>query len=126
MEGTAASESTVRGGMLLAISNAVVRIHKEYFGKGPTRARAYYSGDVITCVLRDVYTRAEQTLLENGRAATVLNQRYELQEAVRDEFVGEIERITGRKVIGFFSGNQPEPDMSVEVFVLAEEDEAGG
>jgi uncharacterized protein YbcI len=125
MEGTAAGESTVRGGMLLAISNAVVRIHKEYFGKGPTRARAYYSGDVITCVLRDVYTRAEQTLLENGRAATVLNQRYELQEAVRDEFVGEIERITGRKVIGFFSGNQPEPDMSVEVFVLAEEDEAG-
>ena len=42
-----------------------------------------------------------------------------MQEAIREEFVGEIEAITGRKVIAFFSGNQAEPDMSVEVFVLA-------
>jgi uncharacterized protein YbcI len=105
--------------MLLAVSNAVVRLHKKYFGKGPTKARAYYDGDVLTCVLRDVYTRAEQTLLASGRSATVLNQRYELQQAVRDEFVGEIEAITGRTVIGFFSGNQPDPDLSVEVFVFA-------
>jgi uncharacterized protein YbcI len=121
--GSRDSGDPVPGGMLLAIANAVVHVHKQYFGKGPTRARAYYSGDVVTCVLRDVYTRAEQTLLESGRAATVLKQRYELQEAVRDEFVGAVERITGRKVIGFFSGNQPDPDMSVEVFVLASEDD---
>jgi uncharacterized protein YbcI len=111
--------SSARGAMLLAVSNAVVRLHKKYFGKGPTKARAYYDGDVLTCVLRDVYTRAERTLLASGRSATVLNQRYELQQAVRDEFVGEIEAITGRTVIGFFSGNQPDPDISVEVFVLA-------
>ena len=105
--------------MLLAISNAIVRLHKRYFGKGPTKARAYFAGDVITCVLSDVYTRAERTLIESGRETTVLRQRWELQQAVRDEFVAEIEAITGRKVIGFFSGNQPEPDLSVEVFVLA-------
>src|SRR5690242_14332048 len=83
--------SEARGAMLLAVSNAVVRIHKKYFGKGPTKARAYYDGDVVTCVLSDVYTRAELTLIENGRTATVMRQRHELQEAVRDEFVAEIE-----------------------------------
>jgi uncharacterized protein YbcI len=108
-----------RGDLLLAISNAVVRLHKQHFGKGPTKARTIYEGDVITCVLSDVYTRAERTLVERGRASAVVMQRYELQEAVREEFIGEIEAITGRKVRAFFSGNQADPDMSVEVFVLA-------
>ena len=111
-----------RGEKLLAISNAIVHLHKLHFGKGPTKARTYYDGDVITCVLSDVYTRAEHTLLAHGRADMVLRQRYELQEAVREEFVGVVEQITGRTVIGFFSGNQAEPDLSVEVFVLEPQD----
>jgi len=125
--GTDIAESgpTSRGAMLLAISNAIVRLHKEYFGKGPTKARAYYDGDLVACVLSDVYTRAEQTLLAGGRATTVLNQRWELQEVIREKFVSAIERITGRSVIGFFSGNQPDPDISVEVFVLAPMDGDG-
>ena len=114
------------GAMLLAISNAIVRVYKQYFGKGPTRARAYYDGDVITCVLHDVFTRAEQTLLENGRRAAVLKQRDELQAAVRDLFISEVEQITGRKVTGFFSGNQADPSLSVEVFVLAHGDGSAG
>jgi uncharacterized protein YbcI len=114
------------GAALLAISNAIVRLHKQYFGKGPTKARAYYEGDLVTCVLSDVYTRAELTLLAGGRASTVLRQRYELQEVVRDEFIAAVERITGRTVIGFFSGNQADPDLSVEVFVLAPMDGDAG
>ena len=108
-----------RGALLLAICNGIVRLYKQYYGKGPTKARAYYDGDVVTCVLRDVYTRAERTLLESGRETVVLTQRHELQQAVREEFIKIVEGLTERKVIGFFSGNQPEPDMSVEVFVLA-------
>ena len=121
----ARSRGSSHGAVLLAISNAMVRLHKEYFGKGPTKARAYYEGDVVTCVLSDVYTRAELTLLAGGREATVLRQRWELQEVVRDEFVSAVERITGRTVIGFFSGNQADPDMSVVVFVLAPMDGDG-
>lgn len=113
-------ESTAFGGNLkLEISNAIVRVYKDCFGKGPTRARTYYDGDVVTCVLSDVYTRAEQTLLESGRTATVLSQRQELQEAVRQRLVEVVEHATGREVVGFFSGNQSDPDMAVEVFVLA-------
>jgi uncharacterized protein YbcI len=97
----------------------MVRLYKQHFGKGPTRVRAYYTGDVVTCVLRDGFTRADRTLIESGRADAVLRHRHQLQEAVRDQFVGVIAEITGREVIGFFSGSQPEPEIEVEVFVLA-------
>ena len=111
------------GGAMLAIANAVVRIHKRYFGKGPTRARAHQHGDVITCVLRDCFTRAEQTLLERGQEDAVHEHRQRLQHVVRDEFSAAIEEITGRRVIGFFSGSQTDPDMSAVVFVLAASDD---
>jgi uncharacterized protein YbcI len=100
------------------ISNAMVRLYKEYFGKGPTRVRSHYHGDVITCVLRDGYTRADRTLIESGQADQVIAQRQALQQAVRDQFISTIAEITGREVVGFFSGSQPEPAIEVEVFVL--------
>jgi uncharacterized protein YbcI len=114
-----------RGEKLLAISNAVVRLYKSYYGKGPTRARAYYQEDVITCVLRDCYTRAEQTLIQFGRSETVDAQRRQLGQAVRGEFIAAVESIAGRQVVGYFSDCQRGPDMSVEVFVLAPMDGGG-
>ena len=113
------------GEVQLELANAIVRIYKSHFGKGPTRARAYYQGDVVTCVLRDGFTRADLTLIGAGRAEAVLEQRRLLQEAVRDEFVSAVERITGRRVEGFFSDSQHDPDIEVEVFVLAREDGEG-
>src|SRR4051794_16737727 len=104
--------------MLAEISNTMVRLYKAHFGKGPTRARAYYQGDVVTCVLRDGFTRADLTLIGAGRARAVLEQRRLLQEAVRSEFVEAVEQITGRIVEGFFSDSQHDPDIEVEVFVL--------
>jgi uncharacterized protein YbcI len=105
--------------MLAEISNAMVRLYKQYFGKGPTRVRAYYQGDVVTCVLRDGFTRADQTLIQAGREELVTAQRHQLQLSIRDEFTAAIEQITGRDVVGFFSGSQPDPAIEVEVFVLA-------
>jgi uncharacterized protein YbcI len=105
--------------VLADISNAMVRLYKEHFGKGPTRVRSYYQGDVVTCVLRDGYTRADLTLIEAGRTELVTRQRHELQLAVREEFTSAIEQITGREVVGFFSGSQANPAIEVEVFVLA-------
>ena len=107
--------------MLLALSNAVVRLYKDHYGKGPTRARAYYQGDVITCVLRDCFTRAEHTLIESGHDEAVIEGRYRLQTALRRKFVEAVEEITGRRVIGFMSGTQLDPDMTSEVFVLEPE-----
>jgi uncharacterized protein YbcI len=111
-----------RGEILAAISNAMVRLYKEFFGRGPTRVRTHYQGDTITCVLRDGFTRAERTLIDADRTRSVLDQRREMQQAVREEFTSAIRTITGREVIGFFSDTQHDPDMSVEVFVLAPAD----
>ena len=70
-------------------------------------------------VLRGGFSRVEQTLLDGGRGAAVIQQRMEFQELMRDRFVEVIEQATGRGVVGFMSGNQQDPDLMCEVFVLA-------
>jgi uncharacterized protein YbcI len=80
------------------------------------------SDDLVLCVLRGGFSRVEQTLLEGGRGAAVIQQRMEFQELMRERFEAVIEQATGRRVIGFTSGNQQHPDMMCEVFILAPSD----
>ncbi|MGO9793817.1 MAG: Na-translocating system protein MpsC family protein [Solirubrobacteraceae bacterium] len=108
--------------MLTAISDGMVALLKEYYGRGPTRTKSYYEDDLVVCVLRGGFSRVEQTLLEGGRGAAVIQQRMEFQELMRDRFEEVIQRATGRRVIGFMSGNQQHPDMMCEVFILAPTD----
>jgi uncharacterized protein YbcI len=105
-----------------AISNGLVALLKEYYGVGPTQAKTYYHDDIVVCVMRGGFTRVEQTLLEGGRTAAVIQQRMEFQEVMRPRFSRVVEEATGRHVVGFMSGNQQEPDMICEVFVLAPTD----
>jgi len=81
-----------------------------------------YEDDLVVCVLRGGFSRVEQTLLEGGRGAAVIHQRMEFQELMRERFAAVIERTTGRRVIGFMSGNQQHPEMMCEVFILAPTD----
>jgi uncharacterized protein YbcI len=111
-----------QGDVLTAISDGLVALLKEFYGRGPTRAKSYYEDDLVVCVLRGGFTRVEQTLLEGGRGAAVIQQRIEFQELMRDRFEAVIEQATGRRVIGFMSGNQQHPDMMCEVFILAPTD----
>ena len=64
----------------------------------------------------------EQTLLEGGRGSSVIRQRIEFQELMRERFEAVIADATGRRVIGFMSGNQQDPDIMCEVFILAPTD----
>jgi len=105
-----------------AVSNGLVALLKEYYGVGPTQAKTYYHDDIVVCVMRGGFTRVEQTLLEGGRTAAVIQQRMEFQEVMRARFSRVVEDATGRRVVGFMSGNQQEPDMICEVFVLAPTD----
>ena len=61
-------------------------------------------------------------MLDGGRGQAVIQQRMEFQEVMRDRFVAVIEQATGRRVVGFMSGNQQDPDMICEVFVLTPTD----
>ncbi len=111
-----------QGAMRTAISDGMVALLKEYYGVGPTQTKTYYYDDLVVCVLRGGFTRVEQTLLEGGRTQAVIQQRMEFQEVMRDRFAEVIEEATGRRVVGFMSGNQQSPDMICEVFVLAPTD----
>ena len=110
------------GDVLTAISDGLVALLKEFYGRGPTRVKSYYEDDLVVCLLRGGFTRVEQTLLEGGRGASVIQQRMEFQELMRARFEAVVERATGRRVIGFMSGNQQDPDIMCEVFILAPTD----
>jgi uncharacterized protein YbcI len=110
------------GEVLTAVSEGLVALLKEYYGRGPTQAKTYYMDDLVVCVLRGGFTRVEQTLLDGGRGHAVIQQRIEFQEVMRERFEEVVEHATGRRVIGFMSGNQQAPDMICEVFVLAPSD----
>ena len=110
------------GDVLTAISDGLVGLLKEFYGHGPTRAKAYYQDDLVVCVLRGGFSRVEQTLLDGGRGVAVIQQRMEFQEVMRDRFTDVIEDATGRPVIGFMSGNQQHPDLMCEVFILGPTD----
>ena len=110
------------GDVLTAISDGLVALLKEFYGRGPTRTKTYYRDDLVICLLRGGYSRVEQTLLDGGRGAAVIQQRMEFQELMRERFIAVIEAATGRQVIGFMSGNQQDPDIMCEVFILSRSD----
>lgn len=119
---TATEAKHRHGEELTAISDGLVALLKEYYGRGPTQTKSYYQDDLVVCLLRGGYTQVEQTLLDGGRGSAVIEQRMAFQELMRERFEEVIEKATGRKVIGFMSGNQQEPDMMCEVFVLEPSD----
>ena len=110
------------GDVLTAISDGMVGLLKEFYGRGPTRTKTYFEDDLVVCLLRGGFSRVEQTLLDGGRGSSVIRQRMEFQELMRARFEGVIEDATGRRVIGFMSGNQQDPDIMCEVFILAPTD----
>ncbi|MDQ3029375.1 MAG: DUF2294 domain-containing protein [Actinomycetota bacterium] len=108
------------GDVRTAISDGLVALLKEFYGRGPERTKTYVNGDLVVCLLRGGFTTVEQTLLEGGHGDDVIRQRIAFQNVMRERFEGVVEDATGRKVVGFMSGNQQDPDMICEVFILAQ------
>lgn len=115
-----------RGGLLEEITRSVVRLRKEYMGHGPTKARTYIGEGLVVCVLEGGFSKAERTLLEYGRAGAVIRQRQALDEALRQPLSDAIERLIGRRVVGFTSAVQPDGELSTVVFVLEPASSASG
>lgn len=100
------------------ICNHIVRVTREYTGRGPTRARAHLAEDLVTVVLQDNLTRGEQSLVDDGRQAEVLAMRIAFQQAMREAYVRGVEELLGRTVLAFLSANHLTPDIAIESFVL--------
>jgi len=106
--------------LLQSISNEMVRLFKDQFGRGPKKARAAWAGpDVLVVVLEDTLTPAERNLVEMGEHERLRETRMFFQYASVRELCEPVERITGRKVRAFISGIDTEADgLAVETFVL--------
>ena len=104
---------------LSELSNAMVRLYKEQFGRGPTKARSAYAGpDVVLCTLENSFTPAEQRLAQMGEHQRLRDTRMFFQYATEKDFRAEVEQITGRKVRAFVSGLDADRDLSSELFYL--------
>jgi uncharacterized protein YbcI len=108
----------------LAVSNAMVKIYKEQFGRGPTKARTNFAGpNILVCTLRETLTPAERNLVKMGEDQRLRDVRMFFQYATEHEFRGVVEDLTGRRVEAFVSGIDTGQDLAVEVFYLEPEDE---
>jgi uncharacterized protein YbcI len=116
-----------RGAVLVQVSNAMVRLYKEQFGRGPTKARTYWAGpDMLTVVLEETLTPAERNLAAMGEHERLRETRMFFQYAALSDFCDPVERITGRKIRAFISGIDTDVEgLSVESFVLHPEGYAG-
>ncbi len=102
-----------------AISREMVRLYKEQFGRGPTKARTEFAGpDIVISTLEDSFTPAERKLAEMGQIDRLRDMRTYFQHATEDEFCEAIERLLNRKVRGFTSGIDVNRDISSETFDL--------
>jgi uncharacterized protein YbcI len=101
------------------ISREMVRLYKEQFGRGPTKAKTEFAGpDILVSTLEDSFTPAEKRLAEMGEHQRLRDTRLYFQHATKDEFIKVIEKLLNRKVRAFNSSIDTHEDVSVEVFHL--------
>jgi len=110
--------STPDGPLRQDISNTIVTLFKQHFGRGPTSCRTYLEADLVVLVMSGGYTAGEQTMFEAGRWHDVRRARLAWQDSMEVRFVEAIERLTHRSVKAFMSTNHQGPDITVELFVL--------
>jgi uncharacterized protein YbcI len=100
------------------ISNGISRLHREYYGRGPTSVRTVFGHDHVVTFLEDMYTPVERTLLAAGEVEAVRTTRRAFQRAMEAKFVEVVEQATGRTVRAFLSETHVDRDISAEIFVL--------
>jgi len=113
------------GGVLARVSDEMVRLHKEQFGRGPTKARSHFAGrDTLVSVLEDVLLPAELALVEMGQQDRVQESRMFFQTATREKFITAVEKIVDRKVVAFSSATDPDAATVWEIYNFHSRDAA--
>jgi uncharacterized protein YbcI len=107
------------GGQLLAeITNRIVALVREHYGRGPIKAKTYVLDNLIVCVLSDGFTAIERTMMEGGEPEKVLEMRRDFQRLMKSRYSELLEELTGRKLLAFLSQAHVEPDLTVEMFLM--------
>jgi uncharacterized protein YbcI len=111
-------ERVSRGTVAARISTGAVQLFARYTGRGPTRAHAWFIGDMAVIVMRDTLTEGEQRLAQAGKAEEVLRTRRAYQDLLGPELTALVEENLGRKVVAFVGSDHVDPDVAVEFFLL--------
>jgi uncharacterized protein YbcI len=107
------------GRLLSAISNAIVAMLREHYGRGPMKAKTYALDDIIVVVMRGSgFTPLEQTIMNSGEPGRVVAMREDFQRVMEDRYKQSIRDLTGREVVAFISQAHVEPDITVEMFFV--------
>ena len=112
------------GQLSAQVSRQIVQLHARLYGRGPTRAKTYITGDYALSVLDDIFTPAERTLIAAGKGEHVQATRMAFQEAVQAEFVAIVEETTGRGVRALISQVHLETGLAIELFLFAPQGQA--
>ena len=106
--------------VLASISREMVRLYKQQFGRGPTKARTDWCGqNTLVTILEDTLTQAEQNMVKLGEHQRLRELRLMFQYASVEEFCEPVERLSGRKVRSFLSATDATVEgLSMETFVL--------
>jgi uncharacterized protein YbcI len=108
-----------RGDQLASISTAIVQLHRRWYGRGPTEAKTYAVDDTILCILKGGFTTMEKTLMADGKGDEVESIRRSFQETMQEQFVGVVQETLDREVIGYMTQVHTDPDVAIELFLLA-------
>jgi uncharacterized protein YbcI len=107
------------GGRLLAeITDRLVQLIRQHYGRGPISAKTYFLDNLIVCVLSDGFIAIEKTMMEGGAEDRVLELRREFERLMKTRYTEMVEELTGRKVLAFLSQAHVEPDLTVEMFLM--------
>jgi uncharacterized protein YbcI len=115
---TSPETGPTRGQAAQAISNAAIRLMRDYTGRGPTQAHTTISDNHVIVVMRDTLLKAERSLIDDGQSDPVIAMRRRFQRTMERDFVAAVVEHTGREVEAFLSDNHINPDIAVEVFIL--------
>ena len=105
--------------VLEAVTEALVVLHERYHGRRPRTAHTQLMGDdMLACMLGEVYTDVEKTMIEMQRQALVHETRSAFQQAMERRFIDAVEHATRRRVARFISTHHVGPDLELELFIF--------
>ena len=119
MEADQTSPVQEKGELLASLTRELIGLHKRYYGRGATRAKALFAHDNLLLVeMEDVFLTMEHTLVSKGQRDVVRQARRTFQSAMREEFIDTVERLSGRRVENYEGVTFTAPDRILEIFYL--------
>ena len=117
---TQPNDKPIGGELNAGIARAVVRIHRDSVGRGPTKAQAFFRGNIVVLVLEQVLAKEERTLVSSGHEDAVMALRHELLVTMKPDLMAAVEMLTNCRVVAMMGDTNLKADMAGHIFVLDE------